>query len=80
MQFTDPLQHDYEVVRPIVRFGETVAERSRQTDIDRDKARRFVTDGMLGLTDGRTQPCPSDGPMYPEAIAGYMRTRMTNRP
>jgi transposase len=76
MQFIDPLQHDYEVVRPIVLFGETAAERSRQTGIDRtvigDKARRFVTDGMIGLTDGRTQPRPSDGPIYPEAIAGYI--------
>jgi hypothetical protein len=53
MSFIDPLQHDYEVVRPIVLFGESAAERSRQTDIDRtvvgDKARRFVTDGMMGL-------------------------------
>ena len=76
MQFIDPLQHDYEVVRPIVLFGETAAERSRQTGIDRtvigDKARRFVTDGMIGLRDGRTQPRPTDGPIYPEAIAGYI--------
>ena len=46
MQFIDPLQHDYEVIRPIVLFGETAAERSRQTGIDRtvigDKARSFV--------------------------------------
>jgi transposase InsO family protein/transposase len=76
MHFIDPLQHDYEVVRPIVLFGETAAERSRQTGIDRtvigDKARRFVTDGMIGLADGRTQPRPTQGPIYPEAIAGYI--------
>jgi hypothetical protein len=76
MQFIDPLQHDYEVVRPMVLFGETAAERSRQTGIDRtvigDKGRRFVTDGMIGLRDGRTQPHPTDGPIYPEAIAGYI--------
>jgi hypothetical protein len=74
MQFIDPLQHDYEVIRPIVLFGETAAERSRQTGIDRtvigDKARRFVTDGMIGLRDGRSEPRPSDGPIYPEGIAG----------
>jgi hypothetical protein len=49
-QFVDPLQHDYEVIRPIVLFGETAAERSRQTGLERttvgDKARRFVLDGM----------------------------------
>jgi hypothetical protein len=76
MYFIDLLQHDYEVVRPIVLFGVTTAERSRQTGIDRtvigDKARRFITDGMIGLTDGRTQPRPSDGPIYPEALAGYI--------
>ncbi len=29
--FTDPLQREYEVIRPVVLFAETVAERSRQT-------------------------------------------------
>lgn len=76
LHFIDPLQHDYEVVRPLVLFGATAAERSRQTGVERtvigEKARRFVTDGMLGLQDGRTQPHPPVGPMYPEAIAGYI--------
>jgi len=76
MYFIDLLQHDYEVVRPIVLLGDTTAEHCRQTRIDRtvigDKARRFITDGMIGLTDGRTQPRPLDGSIYPEAIAGYI--------
>jgi transposase InsO family protein/transposase len=76
MSFIDPLQHDYEVVRPIVLFGETAAERSRQTGVDRtvvgDKARRFVTDGMMGLADGRPENAGRKGHVYPEAIAGYM--------
>ncbi|ETX03613.1 MAG: hypothetical protein ETSY1_46690 (plasmid) [Candidatus Entotheonella factor] len=76
MFFLDPLQHDYEVIRPIVLFGETAAERSRQTGIDRtvigEKARRFVTDSMGALADGRTQPAVGEGPIYPEAIAGYI--------
>jgi hypothetical protein len=59
-----------------VLFGETAAERSRQTGIDRtvigDKARRFVTDGMSGLRDGRREPRPADGPIYPEGIVGYI--------
>jgi putative transposase len=76
MQFVDPLQYAYELIRPIVLFGETAAERSRQTGVDRtvigDKARRFVTDGMSALADGRTQPASGEGPIYPEAIAGYI--------
>jgi hypothetical protein len=76
MQFIDPLQYTYELIRPIVLFGDTAAQRSRQTGVDRtaigDKARRFVTDGMVGLTDGRTQSTPGEGPIYPEAIAGYI--------
>src|SRR3982751_1806544 len=58
-QCIDPLQHDYEVIRPIVLFAETAAERSRQTGIERtvvgDKARRFVLEGMEGLRDRRTE-------------------------
>ncbi len=76
MNFIDPLQHDYEVIRPIILFAETAAERSRQTGVDRtvvgDKAQRFVQQGMLGLVDGRTQPTSGEEPLYPEAIAGYI--------
>ena len=55
LHFVDDIQHDYEVIRPIVLFAETVAERSRQTGLERTvvgaKARRFATAGMLGLVD-----------------------------
>ena len=75
-EFIDPFQHDYEAIRPVVLFGATAAERSRQTGIDRttiaDKAKRFVTGGMLGLADGRTQPMPSVGAIYPDGIAAYI--------
>jgi putative transposase len=75
-QFVDPIQHDYEVIRPIVLFAETAAERSRQTGVERtvvgDKARRFVIAGMLGLTDGRAEAAGRKGHIYPEAIAGYI--------
>jgi len=58
LQFVDYIQHDYEVIRPIVLLAETIAERSRQTGIERtvvgDKARRFAIEGMLGLVDQRT--------------------------
>jgi hypothetical protein len=57
LHFVDYIQHDYEVIRPIVLFAETIAERSRQTGIERtsvgDKARRFVMEGMFGLIDQR---------------------------
>jgi hypothetical protein len=76
MECIDPLQYAYELIRPIVLFGESAAERSRQTGVDRtvisDKARRFVTDGMSALADGRTQPATGEGPTYPDAIAGYI--------
>ena len=76
LQFVDPIQHDYEVIRPIVLFTETAAERSRQTGVERtvvgDKARRFVLKGMLGLTDGRAEGVGRKGHVYPEAIAGYI--------
>jgi putative transposase len=74
--FIDPIQHDYEVIRPIVLFAETAAERSRQTGVERtvvgDKARRFVLDGMEGLRDRRTEARGPQEPVYPEAIAGYI--------
>ena len=75
-QFIDPIQHDYEVIRPIVLFAETAVERSRQTGVERtvvgDKARRFVLEGMLGLTDRRAEAAGRKGHSYPEAIAGYI--------
>ena len=52
LQFIDPTQRDYEIIRPLVLFGDTAAERSRQTGVERtvvgDKARRFVLGGMAG--------------------------------
>jgi hypothetical protein len=76
LQFIDPMQYDYEVIRPIVLFAETIAERSRQTGLERttigDKARRFIQDGMLGLVDQRAGHAGRKGHRYPEAVAAYM--------
>jgi hypothetical protein len=76
LQFIDAIQHDYEVIRPIVLFAETMAERSRQTGIERtvvgEKARRFVMEGMLGLVDQRARHAGRKGHVYPEAVAAYM--------
>ena len=76
LQFIDPIQYDYEVIRPIVLFAETIAERSRQTGLERttigDKARRFLQDGMLGLVDQRAGHAGRKGHRYPEAVAAYL--------
>ena len=76
LKFTDPIQDNYEIIRPIVLFDETVSERSRQTGIERsrvnDKARRFVQKGMLGLVDQRTEKSGGQVHQYPEAVATYI--------
>jgi len=76
LKFTDPIQHDYEVVRPIVLFSETISERSRQTEIERtvvgEKARRFVQHGMLGLVDQRAEKAGRKAIEYPEAVAQHI--------
>lgn len=72
----DDIQHDYEVMRPIVLFAATIAERSRQIGMERttigDQARRFVIEGMLGLVDHRVGQAGRKGHGYPEAVAAYM--------
>jgi transposase len=59
-----------------VLFAETIAERSRQTGLERtttgDKARRFLQDGMLGLVDQRAGHAGRKGHRYPEAVAAYL--------
>jgi transposase InsO family protein len=76
LHFVDDIQHDYEVIRPIVLFAETVAERSRQTGLERTvvgaKARRFAMEGMLGLVDQRLVTPGRKGHVYPEAVAAHI--------
>jgi hypothetical protein len=76
LHFVDDIQHDYAVIRPIVLFAETVAERSRQTGLERTvvgaKARRFATAGMLGLVDQRLGNLGRQDYGYPEAIAAHI--------
>ena len=73
LKFTDPIKHEYEVIRPIVLFSETTAERSRQTGIERtrvgEKAQRFIQQGMLGLVDQRAGKVGRKPHEYPEAVA-----------
>ena len=72
----DPIQHDYEAIRPIVLFSETAAARSLETGIERtvlgDKARRFILEGMLGLADGRPGAAGRKGHVYPDDIAAHI--------
>ena len=76
LKFIDPIQSEYEVIRPIVLFSETIAERSRQTDMERrrigEKAQRFVLKGMLGLVDQRTEKSGGQFHQYPEAVATHI--------
>lgn len=68
LRFTDPIQHDYEAIRPVVLFSQLLAERSRETEIERTtlgkKAKRFITEGMLGLVDQRTTRAGRKGHTY----------------
>jgi hypothetical protein len=74
--FIDPLQHDYEAIRPVVLFSEPAATRSLETGIARtvlgEKARRFVIAGMLGLAEHRPGAAGRKGHGYPDAIAAYI--------
>lgn len=74
--FTDPIQHDYEVIRPIMLEAETVTARSQQTGVERtvvgDKARRFVQHGMLGLVDHRPSRAGRKPAPFPEPVARHI--------
>lgn len=76
LKFTDPVQHNYEVIRPIVLYSETITERSRQTGVERtrvgEKAKRFVEKGMFGLVDQRTNKAGRKPHQYPEAVAAHI--------
>jgi transposase InsO family protein len=75
LRFTDPVQHDYEVICDIFLADETIAARSRETGLDRatiaEKARRFLEHGMLGLVDRRPAARLGHHP-YPDVVAGYI--------
>lgn len=75
LRFTDPVQHDYEVIHAIMLADETVAARSHETGMDREtvgeKARRFVQHGMVGLIARRTATTKGQH-RYPDVVAAYM--------
>jgi len=73
MRFTDPVQHDYEIIRGIMLADETIVQRSQVTGVDRDivseKAQRFLEAGMVGLVDRRTTTEKGQH-QYPDVVAG----------
>ncbi len=77
--FTDPIQHDYEVIREVVLFGERVTVRGEETGLDRttvaDKARRFIEKGMLGLVDERAMQAGRKPHAFPDHVASYILCR-----
>src|SRR5438045_8968285 len=74
--FSDPVQHDYEVIRPIVLFSEHIARRSELTVLERttvrEKARRFIQQGMRGLLDQRATHSGRKPHAFPEPVAAYI--------
>ena len=76
LKFIDPVQHNYEAIRPIALFDESVSERRRQTGLERqrigEKAQRFVQQGMLGLFDQRTGAGSEQEQGYPEGVASHI--------
>jgi len=75
LRFSDPIQHDDEVIRDIMLADATVAERSCATGLDRatvgEKARRFLEGGMRGLVDRRTTTDKGQHD-YPVVVASYI--------
>ena len=51
LKFTDPIQDNYEIIRPIVLFDETVSERSRQTGPERTR----IGDKSIWIYEGNLQ-------------------------
>ncbi|HFQ94696.1 MAG TPA: hypothetical protein ENK32_11840 [Anaerolineae bacterium] len=76
LRFTDPIQYDYEVIRPVVLFAQSANSRSQETEVPRttvrEKAKQFVIEGMLGLVDQRSSAARDRKVGYPDPIATYI--------
>ena len=76
LRFTDPIQFDYEVIRPVVLFAQSTNSRSQETEVPRttvrEKAKQFVMAGMLGLIDQRSTGSSHREEGFPGPIARYI--------
>jgi transposase InsO family protein len=76
LRFTDPVQHDYEVIRPVVLFAQSANSRSQETEMPRttvrEKAKQFVIEGMLGLVDQRAAAANDREIGFPDPVAKYI--------
>ena len=64
LPFNDPIQHRYEIIRPIVVFGDrTAIQRAQETDTHPETVgqfkRRFEQQGMLGLLPNTVEVIPT---------------------
>jgi len=76
LRFTDPIQYDYEVIRPVILFAQSTNSRSQETEVPRttvrEKAKQFVIEGMLGLVDQRSTADSNREEGFPEPIARHI--------
>ena len=76
LRFVDSTQYSYELIRPVVLFASPVAGRSIATNVDRttirEKATRFLEEGMLGLVDKRPAASGRKGHQFPGPVAGHL--------
>ena len=76
LRFTDPIQFDYEVIRPVVLFAQSTNSRSLETEVPRttvrEKAKQFAIEGMLGLVDQRSTANSNREEGFPEPIARHI--------
>jgi transposase len=67
-----PEQEQYERLRPIVLFGETAAERAKETGASErtlhDQAKRFEQEGMRSLFHKERSPTPETGRSLPDDV------------
>ena len=76
LRFTDPIQFDYEVIRPVILYAQSTNSRSLETEVPRttvrEKAKQFAIEGMLGLVDRRSTTNSNREEGFPEPIARHI--------
>src|SRR5690242_16440554 len=57
LRFTDPIQHDYEVIRGIMLEDASIAERSRITGVDQEEPEELTRGSSRSATWSRKATC-----------------------